>query len=782
MIAAHEDGATGLRPSALTGPVEAVGARRARPSSAAGAVARLPLYLDAIGLAALAVALVIVLLPAYGNGWVWVTVLGGTALGMGLALISARRRWNASLTALVGIGAWFVLGSPLAMPDSAIGFVVPTLRTLEGLATGPVTAWRDMLTIAPPLGTTWNLMTVPLLLALVSGLLGTTIARRSSAPTLAWVPSLAACLIGFLLGTHHSVAPLAVAIGIAVVVLVWTTAQRARARTTLVRTASRRRLPNGLTGALVLAVCTALTVAAAPFVDPQESRVVLRELVEQPLDVRDYASPLQGFRANISEHENDVIMTVDGAPASGVIRVATLDAYDGLTYNVSNADVGSQIEFLPVGARIEDPTVGEHHTVAVTIGDYSGVWLPNTGATLDVEFLGDHGVDLSDSFYHNMGSGTSIVTAGLTSGDSYVLEAVSPATPTEAEIRDAAAGSVTLPEPGDVPDRVRDLAAVWTSGASSAGDAALMLADRLSTTGWFSHGVGQDATPSLPGHSFSRLSTLLADEEQMVGDEEQYAVAMALMCRVLGIPARVVYGYTVPEGGSGEVHGSDVGAWTEVYLDGLGWVMFDPTPAHDRVLKQYDDSENPQTRPHVENPPPPPERPEEPPSDNRMPVDPAPVPEENDRIDLGQVLGFTAVVGLPVVILLGPIALVLGLKHRRRKMRMNAPEPAGRVAGGWAELLDQARDLGTTMSPSATRTEQAERLAGTYGRLEQSIDTIRLARQADASTFAPDPVSPEQAASFWEGVDQAIRGLRDSVTRRRAVWARLSPRSFRTFR
>lgn len=742
---------------------------------------RLPLSFDLIGLGVLAIGQAVAFLPSYGNGWLWVAVLGGTALGIGLGLLSAARGWNPAATALVTTGAWFGLGGLLAMPDSNIGYVIPSLRTLRGLATGPVNAWRDMLTIAPPLGTTWNLMTVPLLIAVVNGLIGITLARRSGLPTLAWLPGTIGVAVGFLLGTHRSIAPPAVGIGLVVVVLVWTSMQRARARTTLVRTASSRRMPQLLSGALVLAVVSALTWAVAGFVDPSQPRTVLREIVAQPLDVRAYPSPLQGFRANINAQADDLLFTVTGAPSGSRIRLATLDSYDGLTYKVTNTDQEYQPEFVRVGARIDDPTVGERYQVEVRLAGYQGVWLPNLGATRDVVFTGDRATSLGDTMYHNMASGTTIVTAGLAAGDGYRLDAVVASAPTEAEIRNANAGRVELPEPADVPDRLRDLATVWTTGASSAGEAALMLSQRFASTGWFSHGVGDDETPSLPGHSYSRMATLLVQEEAMVGDQEQYAVAMALMARSLGLPARVLYGYQVPEGGAGEVRGRDVSAWTEVNLAGLGWVTFDPTPAPERILQNFDPIQSAKTRPHVENPPPPPERPEVPPSDNQMPVDQSNPPPEPPRIDIARVLQVTTVFGLPLLVLVGPLVLILGLKNRRRRTRMNDPQPANRVAGGWAEFLDQARDLGASISPAATRSEQAALLSASYPKLERSVDTNRLARQADASSFAPEPVNDDQASQFWRGVDLAVRGLRASVPSRAAWLGRLSTRSFRRF-
>jgi transglutaminase-like putative cysteine protease len=62
----------------------------------------------------------------------------------------------------------------------------------------------------------------------------------------------------------------------------------------------------------------------------------------------------------------------------------------------------------------------------------------------------------------------------------------------------------------------------------------------------------------------------------------QSAYAMTVLTRLLGIPARMVQGYT--EGTQAAknyyvVKSSDAHVWTEVYFTGYGWIRFEPTPA-----------------------------------------------------------------------------------------------------------------------------------------------------------------------------------------------------------
>ncbi|MDR7428136.1 MAG: transglutaminaseTgpA domain-containing protein, partial [Armatimonadota bacterium] len=71
--------------------------------------------------------------------------------------------------------------------------------------------------------------------------------------------------------------------------------------------------------------------------------------------------------------------------------------------------------------------------------------------------------------------------------------------------------------------------------------------------------------------------------EERRGYCEQFASAMAVLLRAVGIPARLVTGYTPgtlhPFTGLLEVRNSDAHAWVEVFFPDVGWVEFEPTPS-----------------------------------------------------------------------------------------------------------------------------------------------------------------------------------------------------------
>ena len=70
---------------------------------------------------------------------------------------------------------------------------------------------------------------------------------------------------------------------------------------------------------------------------------------------------------------------------------------------------------------------------------------------------------------------------------------------------------------------------------------------------------------------------------------QHYAGAMAVMLRLLGIPARVAVGFTSGkrEDGKWLVTDHEAHAWVEVWFAGQGWVPFDPTPGRGTFAATY---------------------------------------------------------------------------------------------------------------------------------------------------------------------------------------------------
>src|SRR4029079_6296695 len=71
--------------------------------------------------------------------------------------------------------------------------------------------------------------------------------------------------------------------------------------------------------------------------------------------------------------------------------------------------------------------------------------------------------------------------------------------------------------------------------------------------------------------------------ERRQGHCEYFASAMAVMLRTLGIPSRVVNGFSGGEYNDVSsqylIRASEAHSWVEAYIPGEGWMEFDPTPS-----------------------------------------------------------------------------------------------------------------------------------------------------------------------------------------------------------
>lgn len=85
------------------------------------------------------------------------------------------------------------------------------------------------------------------------------------------------------------------------------------------------------------------------------------------------------------------------------------------------------------------------------------------------------------------------------------------------------------------------------------------------------------------GNGRGNLAALGDFMERRSGYCTHYAAALAVLGRALGVPTRMVMGYMASgnghEPGPYDVAANQLHAWTEAYIDGIGWVPFDVTPA-----------------------------------------------------------------------------------------------------------------------------------------------------------------------------------------------------------
>lgn len=127
-----------------------------------------------------------------------------------------------------------------------------------------------------------------------------------------------------------------------------------------------------------------------------------------------------------------------------------------------------------------------------------------------------------------------------------------------------------LPEGHEV---IADLARAWTEGARSDRERAERIEARL-------RGFEYSLEMRDPG---DRPPLVAFVTEWRRGHCEYFSTAMAIMLRTLGIPTRNVTGLLGGRwnqyGGYYSLTHGDAHSWVEAWIDGEGWVTFDPTPS-----------------------------------------------------------------------------------------------------------------------------------------------------------------------------------------------------------
>lgn len=736
--------------------------------------------MDALTIALLVTAASLAFGGAYGGTRWLVAAAGGAVVGALTAWFAARLRWPWWVTVPACAVGYLLFGAALAVPGTAIAGVLPSVESLRLLTVGVVASWRQLLTVTVPVGTSGALMIPVYLTALVTAAAGASVAVRIRRPPWALLAPLVMLVVAALFGATSPWWPAVSGLGVAIGSLLWTSW---RARRGGAGGFDPRR---PLSAAVVLAAAVGAGFYLGPQVDVGE-RYALRQTVQPPFDPQQYPSPLVGFRKYFKDLKQEDLFTVTGLPAGTRIRVAALDAYDGVSFATSS----TVDPFRKVGDDIAEDDVAPGAmaaTVDVTIDKYRGVFLPIGGNLDALRFDSADAASLADAFRYSAGNATGVVAGGVGASDSYRSDVhITPAAQ-DLDLASATIEQVTLPSPGKISDDLKSVAGKLTEQADSPYQKVLAIQKGLADQGFLSHG-GDGEQPSASGHGLDRLSALVADQA-LVGDQEQFAPAMALMLRSLGIPARVVMGFAPPagggadaaaaDGGSWTVRGADATAWVEVPFTGIGWVAFDPTPDDQRVEQQPDPPNEVAPRAQVLQPPPPPQPPQEINSDT---VDSGNNDQRNDDQDepppdtadlLRTVLTVALWVIIPLILIGGPIALVIWLKARRRRRRREAAIIADRFSGGWDQIIDTATDFGYAGPRGRTRSETAADLDRAFGG-----STLLLARRADERVFGPEDLDGDEAARFWADVDAAVLGLSSTRGRWRRWRAALSTRSLR---
>lgn len=720
--------------------------------------------------------------PVYESTEFLIAAAVAVVAGMGVGLIGAWQRWPAWAVLSALVAAFLVLGVPAAVPSRAYAGVLPTQQGFVDLVAATALSWKQLVTIAVPVGSYQALLVPPFLLGLLASAAAATIAFRTRHPVAAILPPALLLTAGILLGVVHGGLALQAGLAFLVAVVAWLVHVAILDRQSLGgRAGVERALADArrVLGASAILAVALVGATAAVLITPVQARTVVRSEVQQPFEPRAHQSPLAAFRAAFDPLQaDDVMLEVRGLPAGAGLAVATLDTYDGIVYSVGGAD-GTSLSgsFTRLPYRLDQSGVtGDPVEIAVTVEAYDDVWVPGVGQLERIDFGGLRAETLADGFVYNDTTGTGAVTTGLQHGDAYVAWSVAMLEPTELDTMQP--GTSVIPAAPDLPAELSDLLDRWAPLSEAPGTRLAAIIDGFHENGYVSHGTAADAVPSRSGHALDRLAQLAADQP-MVGDGEQYAVAAALMARKIGFPARVVVGYTASDVAAGETGGavavggetmlrrSDLQAWIEVQGDDGAWIALDPNPEVREIPDRQPEQPEVVSRPESALPPPP-ERTQV--DENDSPTDHS---DERPQDDLGRWLGVLTTVatiaGLTVLVLAllaSPFLAVIVAKIRRRRVRRRADSPVDRIEGGWREFADTAADYGYPIRPNSTRAEQAVTVGG--------LAPLVLASVVDRAVFAPGGPEAGDDERVWRSVDELQRRLAAPRTRRERWLAAIS--------
>ncbi|MGU3408531.1 transglutaminaseTgpA domain-containing protein [Microbacterium sp. M1A1_1b] len=728
--------------------------------------------------------------PVYRDQGMIVAAVTAVVAGTAIALVGAVYRLPTAAVAVATIAAFVVTGVPAAVPSEAAG-LLPTGQGLLDLFSGVALGWKRLVTISLPVGTYEALLVPFFLTLLVATVTGVSCATRASRQELASIPALVLFAAGVVVGSTRLETSIAVAVALTGVALVWALTVRhvrraaAVARTIGAPVAVRRSvLRPALVGTGTILAAAVVATGLGLVAPPTTARTVARTDVVKPFDPRDYVSPLSGFRAYEESTEADAAqLQVTGLPRNGFVRIATLDTYDGVTYRVGGTDGSSPsgtFERVPTSVDVRNVT-GRSIDVGVRIDGYRGVWLPTVGDLEQVDFRGSAADRTRGAFFYNASTATGAVVGGVQDGTRYDLRAVVPDQPTDEQLAAARPGDATVPTATNVPDAVRDTVESTAGDVQSDGAKLVAVIQALKRNGYVSHGVGDDRV-SRSGHGADRIQELLTSP-LMLGDQEQYAVAAALMSEEIGFPTRVVMGFaaggdsgtgSTTAGGSGTTtfRGSDVTARIEVDTAQWGWVTINPNPTVRTIPDEQQQTPKPVTRPETVVPPPPAEQQDQdtqaPPQSDRNTPDQPPLWLQVLLAALPWILGTLGFVALVLL----PFGVIVAIKAVRRRRRRRATTARGRIIGAWDEYRDALLDRGQDVPVTATRREVAVGAPGDRG--------SGLAALADRAVFGPSDADDHAADRMWDATESAIAHLGAGRTRRERWRTAVSTRSLRS--
>ena len=712
------------------------------------------------------------------DGWDFLPSLIVVIL-VGHTVSALARHLNIPFTlALPGLAllVYFLVGH-LALA-STLRYGLPLSATWDSLSTQVLDSWNLLGEIVPPVSKDSGFGLVALIAVGLAVILADAFAFRFAGRVEAFVPSTVIFVVVAAVGMDRQrVALAAVWIG---TVLAAVTILRARDRSLGFLTRSNA---FGYRPALtLLRLCLSGIVLAiaigfgASSVGPQLPGANQEAwLTTRQTGTGRALEPLVDVRRRLNNPTDEVLFTV-AAERSAYWRLTSLPVFNGDTWTVPSTlikEAGSQLATPPDGSLFNLDVASNVQRLSIT--NLSGTLLPVSYEPVQLRAA-------SRSLFYELETGSLVVGGdGLSTKDSYELVS-SMISPRPELLGTASANSppsldsidtsyVALPDNDEI-DELRRIVSGIVNPADSPYAIALGLQSFFRDT--FTYSL--DVPSQLDGKA------TLAFLERRTGYCEQFASTFALFARLLGIPSRVAVGFT-PGAVVDEINGRNVfevrsqhaHAWPELWFDGIGWVLFEPTPGRGAPNAGYTNVPEQQDEttpiPSAENLAP---TTTAPPLPLENPATPTTLPSGDLIIDTGASADGGSFLNWRRALLLIALGLTtwsVGIAHlvrwsMRRKM-------TGTILDSWRRVVALYEFQRGPFDPSLSPTEIA---ATATSRLwDDDPFIVRIAQVVTETLYSGRMLDPEELQVWIDQTDQYLKDRISRLTFRARLRTRFDP-------
>ncbi|HET6747763.1 MAG TPA: DUF3488 and transglutaminase-like domain-containing protein [Actinomycetes bacterium] len=739
-------------------------------------------YAQALALAGLLAGASLSLSRLYaGNQWLlptWLTI----ACALGLAALLRRMGVGQLLSLLAMLAGFVVVAGILLFADTML-LVVPTAETLTAMLQAAGIALREVSTQAAPVEVTreFLLLTCAGVWAVTTAADG--LAFRARQPLLTLVPALGLFVFPAVIRpTSPAWYTTWFLLGAAGLLLFegrarlatwgrWVSSARSRPqlgwRLPVTRAASTGRW---------LALAASLLALTLPSLLPGYGQQPLLDFKEGPgVDTGQAINPFVSLRTRLRNPEDAPVFKVRSSQRTRW-RLMVYDRFDGTDFTTSRSPLQGLEPFQGrPGGELDPELPTGQVTQQFEIQELLSYWLPT--ATVPVNVDADGRRVLESPQFRAL-----TVRQPVKDGFTYSVVSQVPNIRAEdlaGEVGDAYASPELRPylDTGNLDGAVRDLADSVVKGKGTPFEQALAIQDYLRNPEVFGYNL---TVPSL-AQGGNQLRRFLLEVRE--GYCEQFAIAMAMMARHVGIPARVAVGFTEgkPVDDYLQVTTKDAHAWPELWFPRAGWVYFEPTPRGDgqvtlptyttptgRIPANESGPGAPPALPGGETTP-----------DRQLPTEP-PVAPPGDP-GLGGQGGGVGLLERPAVraglVVLLLLVLVPAVKWGRNLLarRHAGRRPRDAVAESYTEVTSWARDAGIGRRTAESPAAYARRLRATFD--DDAASLVELTGLYERAEYAAPEPGGEQAHRARRLARAARAQLAGRLGWRRRLAAALSPRS-----